>query len=193
MCSDDEMVKMDIKYMTDQDQIKNSSGKAIRSGVFLLSLITCFVCRGNEVNQKTFHTNQIFCTYLLNENTGGSNKIEIYKGFQDDVKDPEKFIRKYGNQNFDFDDYLKREWLDSISFSNVCDNLTQCNISESDFDYKKFKSDIKVIRVSDFYFFNNNKGFFIASTVCGESREVADIYLFEINENNSVSVKFLSF
>ncbi len=165
----------------------------LRFSIFLFGLSSCLIFKNSDVNQKTFHTNKIFCTYLSEINIGGSNKIEIYKGFQNDIKDPEKFIRKYGNQNIDFESFIKSAWLDSLSFTNLCDNSTKCNISKNDFDYKNFNSDVKVIRVSEFYFFKYNKGYFVVSNVCGESCEVADIYFFEMDENGNFSVKFLSF
>ncbi len=165
----------------------------LRLSILLIILSSCKVLKDNDIIHKGSYINEIFCKYLSNLNFDNSNKIEIYKGFSNDVKDPEKFIRKYGSQSVDFEYFEKKSWLDTKIFCSSFNELIQCNISVGDFDFKNFSNEVKVIRVSEFYFFSNNKGFFIASTVCGESCEVADIYFFEKDENGSMAVKFLSF
>ncbi|MCB9309094.1 MAG: hypothetical protein H6567_03430 [Lewinellaceae bacterium] len=114
----------------------------------------------------------------------------VCKGFQNDVNDPSFFIRKYSPMYLDDDSFINSQWLKN-SYTKRFSNVHNCNGYQRNIDNSPNESNGIILKLSKFYFFKNNTGFFIASQAC-ESCEEANIYGFKLDSSNSVVVELLS-
>lgn len=161
--------------------------------LIILTLSGCLIFKSTPNNNIDKNiTSKIVCSFLSNLTKDSQDTMQIYKGFLNDIKSPEHFIRKYGNQTIDFEPYLASTWIEDKNINEKCQSYHHLIISKFDFAYTNFNPNVKILRLSEFYFLGRFKGFFIASTICGSSCEVADIYIFDIEKDDKISIRLFS-
>lgn len=149
---------------------------------FILFFLSFYSCNRNLTNgQFTYYrqASDIICT-LLKSNFNpfiDNDSIYVCSSKNNDVKDPEIFNRKYIHANRELNKFKKSININEIARKTDClksDNILYCTEGGSNVSMS--------LELSNFYFFEVNRGYFILYIYCGINCNEANIYTFEIRQ-----------
>ena len=117
--------------------------------------------------------------------------VYIYRGFNSEIN-ANIYRNRYFDNSIKMDSTISTDWIDK-DINDICKCNQNLFISINDFSYTHFDKQDVVFRFSDIYFVSNTAGFFIASKVCGQNCEIANIYTFTFDNENKCKITLASY